>query len=229
MENLDTEDVGINANDAEYADLHHGHGMKQRGNGGGRHHGVRQPRVERHKPRLGETESEQQEKHHLGGGREEGNLARVGEKIHRNRSPVEPDVAPAQGRQEQTEGSEEKVTEIGATTLAGFLVLHVGDQRIGRDRQHLIEKVNREQVGREGHAHGGAKRNAKKGIETSLGVLVQPTHIAYGVKRGGDPQHRGNRREGEPETINPQEHGNVGEDLPDVKLHYVARQYEWGQ
>ena len=43
LENFDAEDIGINPNDAEYAHLNHGHSMKQGGNRGRRHHGVRQP------------------------------------------------------------------------------------------------------------------------------------------------------------------------------------------
>ncbi len=57
-------------------------------------------------------------------------------------------------------------------------------------------------------------------------MLVQAAHIADGVERGGDPQHRGHRREDEPETIDPKEHGNVGENLPDVELNHVTRQHE---
>ena len=77
----------------------------------------------------------------------------------------------------------------------------VGDQRIGRKRQDLVEDEEREQVLREGDAHRRPQRHRETDVEARLTRLVVAAHIADRIDRIDDPQRRGDEREQHPERL----------------------------
>ena len=74
--------------------------------------------------------------------------------------------------------------------LGRLLVRHEG---VGGQGQGFVEQKQREEVGREGHPHGGGQRQREAGEVASLRALFERAHVTDGIERRGDPQQRGPR------------------------------------
>ena len=64
----------------------------------------------------------------------------------------------------------------------------MGNQRIGADRDDLVEEVEGEEVVGEGHTDGTEDGQGETGVETGLGMFVQSPHIAHGIEDGDGPE-----------------------------------------
>ena len=91
---------------------------------------------------------------------------------------------------EQQLGGAQQIDDVLAGAGPGLGRLLVRDERIGGQRQRFIEQEQREQVGGEGHAHRGGKRQREAGEVAGLRVLAERAHVADRVERGGDPEKR---------------------------------------
>jgi hypothetical protein len=147
--------------------------------------------VQRHQRRLHAESGDQQREDHdqlaVEFGRSPRQHAAVGE-IDVARQAVEPDDADQQYRP-----AGEGVAEIdvaGAQRLVGAAVHH---QRIGRQRQQLVEQEKREQVAGEGDAHGRGDAQAEEAEKAR--AVRRALEVADGVDGGEQPQHRRQRHE----------------------------------
>ena len=104
------------------------------------------PGMKGHDPRLRKTEGEEKQKDDLGGRAEGCDLPVVAHEVHRDLSSLQPDVTPAQSGQEQAQGCEEQIPQVGSAPRAGAFVLHVSDQGKGRDGEHLVKEIDGQQV-----------------------------------------------------------------------------------
>ena len=77
----------------------------------------------------------------------------------------------------------------------------VGDERIGRKRQRLVEQEQREQVLGEGDADRAAQRHGEADIVGGLPRLVVAPHVADGIDRVHDPEPGGNQRKEHSERL----------------------------
>ena len=181
LEEVDAEDSGEDAEDAEDTDFDDGDRVEQGGDRGGGDHGTREPGVEGHDAGFGEAEDRT-----AGGGAG----PRPPSTFPARKPPVKVHVtAGLAGRQKISGGKgegdrgTEQVGQVGASAGAGLAVLVVGDERVGREREHLVEEIEREQVAGEGDAEGGAEGDGEEGVEARLGVLLQAAHVADRIER----------------------------------------------
>ena len=72
--------------------------------------------------------------------------------------------------------------------LLSFVVLVVGDQGVGGERQHLVKEIQCKQVAGKGHTDGGGKGYGEKAEIPGLTVLMEPAHVSDGIGRCYDPQ-----------------------------------------
>ena len=77
----------------------------------------------------------------------------------------------------------------------------VGDERIGRKRQRLVEQEQREQVLGERDADGAAQRHGEAHIVGGLPRLVVAAHVADGIDRVHDPERGGDQRKQHSERL----------------------------
>ena len=143
--------------------------------------------MSRHQSSLGKAEGKKKQQHDLGGFSKVPYLAHILNEVHGQMAPIQPDITPAQGGQKEAKRGEEKVSQVGTPASTGFLVLHVSNQRKGGHREHLIKKVDGQQIGGKCDTHGGRQRESEEGIEAGLSMLVQPTHIPNCIEGGGNP------------------------------------------
>ena len=88
-----------------------------------------------------------------------------------------------------------RYAEVDAPARARLGVAVVGDQRIGHQRQRLVEQEQGQQVGGEGDAHRRRQREREADVEAGLVRLVVGAHVADRIDRVDDPQPRGDQRE----------------------------------
>ena len=215
---LNAEDVNHDLDDREHAGLHHGHGMEQGADRGRRHHRRRQPRVQRHDRRLADSEdveSEQDAADPAAGLALEN--AAGGEVDRAGQDPGRHDCW-----QQQDRRGAEQHDEIDSARPDGFGVGLVRDERIGRQRQRLVEQEQREQVLGEGDGHGGAERHCKADVVRCLARLVVGAHVADRIDRGDDPEGRGYDSEQESERLDLEGQGEAGDDLEVQRLRLGA-------
>ena len=98
------------------------------------------------------------------------------------------------GRQQQHQRGAEEEKKIDAARPDRLGVGLMGDERIGRKRQRLVEQEQREQVFRKSDTDRAAQRYGETDIVGGLPWLVVAPHIADGIDRGNDPEPRGNER-----------------------------------
>ena len=184
---VDPEDVEHDPGGAEHADLDHGHRMEQGGDRGRGDHGTGQPVMKRHDAVLGkaeEAEDIEHDHHRLAQRRREDAGGDVGGEIKRAGQHIDQD----HGRQQEDLGGGGQVDDIFPASFVAFLVLVMGDQRIGADGDDLVEEIQGEQVVGEGHPDGPEDRQGKTGVEPGLGMLLEAAHVAHRIKDRNHPQ-----------------------------------------
>ena len=155
------------------------------------------PAVKRHDGRLANTEHVERQEHRGG------KCLRLiedatGTKIHR------PGDIPGtdNGEQQKEYRGGQQDSQVDPTAQLGLLGSRMGDQRIGREGEHLIKDEQGEKVASIGYAHHRRDGDGKTDIESGLiGLLVTP-HVADGVQSGDQPQEAGNQREQHPQRLN---------------------------
>ena len=99
----------------------------------------------------------------------------------------------------------------------------VVDQRIGRERQRLVEQEQREQVLGEGDADGAAERDREADVEGGLARLGVGPHVADRIDRVHDPQRPSDQREQQAERLDPEGKREPGSNLEDLTLPAARR------
>jgi len=178
MHGIGTEHVQHDPGCAEHSDLDDGNRMKQRGNRCRCNHRPGQPMMKWHDPVFGKTEDAEDVQHddqrlvHIGGedtrGDVCGEIERSGQDIDENH-----------GRQEKGLGGRGEIDQIFASAVVSFLVLMVGNQRIGADRDDFIKQVHGKEVVGEGNPYGAKDGQGETGVKASLGMFVQPPHVPH--------------------------------------------------
>ena len=203
----------------------------------GRDHGRGQPVVERHQGRLGQaadiqgvgqTHQVRMLRHHVGGEHAGEHVAQAhvqGAAEH---------VGHDHGREQEKLGGTHEVDQVLARPGEALRVLVVGDQGIREDGDHLVEEVEREHVGREGHAHGAEDGHREAEVVAGLGVLVEPAHVAHVVAGGEAPEERGDEREDHAQAVGHEAHRDARQDREqrvgvDVALEHPGNERADGQ
>ena len=197
---VDAKYVDDHLHHAEHAGLDHRHRVQQGRHRRGRHHCGRQPPMKRHQRRLADAEHAQ---------RQQPGQARLPEFAGQDTAGREvggagkkPDEH--QRRQQEDDRGAHQQGEIHAATGARLVGAMVRDQRVGDERQQLVEHEQREQVAGKGDAHRGRKRQCKKDVKARLVRLVVAPHVADRVERIDDPQTRGDEREQHAQRLDPE-------------------------
>ena len=188
---VDAEDVDHHLQHGEHAGLDDGDGVQQRTHRRRRHHGGRQPEVERHQCRLADAEhiERQQKAKETGTQLAFEDSARLEVERARNHAGCD------DGRKQEHHRGAKQQPQIHAPRAHRLRRGLVRDQRIGRERQRLVEDEQREQVLRERDAHGGGNRDGEANVVRRLPRLVVAAHVADRVDRVDDPKR--SRNEGE--------------------------------
>ena len=142
--------------------------------------------------------------------------------------PASTHVATMAGRNSKRE-LPRRTSKIDATGARGLRVLLVGNQRIGRDRQRLVEQEQREQVAGEGDSDGAAERDGEADVEYRLAWLVVGPHVADRIERVHDPQRRRHESEQQAERLDLQGERDAWQHLDDRHLRPRARQHRCEQ
>ena len=103
--------------------------------------------------------------------------------------------------EQKTDRRAEKDPEVDAAALLRLLRPVMGHQRIGRERQQLVEEEQREQVRCERHPHGPRERDGEEDVETRLVLLVVTSHVADRIDRRDDPKEAGQQTEEQAEGL----------------------------
>ena len=101
----------------------------------------------------------------------------------------------------------------------------VGDQRIGRERQRLVEQEQREQVLGERDPDRAAERHGEADVESRLARLVVGAHVADRVDRVDDPQRGGDEREQHAERLDLEGEREPGDDVDNAEFRPGAVQH----
>ena len=194
---VEAEDVDQHLEHREHAGLDHRHRVQQRAHRRGRHHRRRQPAVERHERGLADAEHVEHQQH--GGGP----LAdRAGEDSAR--AEVEgPRLHPGpEDREElQQDRRRQQDAEIGPARTPRLLAAAVGHQRVGRERQRLVEEEEREHVAGEGDADGAGERDREADVVAGLVLLLVGADVADRIDRRRDPEEGRDQREQHPQRL----------------------------
>ena len=126
-------------------------------------------------------------------------------------------------RQDQALGGGGQVDQVFLAALVAFLVLVMGDQRIGADADDLVEQIKREQVVGERAADGAEQRQGEAGVEARLRVLVEAAHVAGRVEDRQHPQERGGHGEDHRQRVGPQRDAQAGQQLEHGEVQRLAR------
>ena len=203
------EDEEHHSQDGEDPDLDDGDAVQKAAHRRGGHHRGRQPAVQGHDGRLGEPEDEKhQQKRHgrrVGLARQDpacGEVERAGQRVDQDHR-----------RQGEGNGRAEQVRQVFPACGARLGVLLVRHQRVGRQGQHLVEEIQREQVRGKRDADRGRHGNRERGIVARLVMLVQGAHVPDRVDRGQDPEKGRDQGEVHPHGIHPQGDRHPREDL----------------
>jgi hypothetical protein len=100
----------------------------------------------------------------------------------------------------------------------------LGDQRIGRQREHLVKQIEGQQVGRKGHADGRRNGDGKRGEIAGLRMLLERAHVADGIERGEEPEDRSDQGKEHPHGIDPQRQRHPGQHFGDDEFVAAAGQ-----
>ena len=99
------------------------------------------------------------------------------------------------GRKQQANRGAQEHPKVDAGPALGLLGPLVGNQRIGRQGEDLIEDEQREHVLREGNANGCKNCNRKAGKKSCLVFLAGTAHVTNCIDRGEYPKARCNQCE----------------------------------
>ena len=192
--------------------------MQQRAHRGRRHHGRRQPAVERHHRGLADAEEVERHQHrHHDIGDLAGEDAALGEVEGPGAHPGQP-----HGQELEADGGAQQDPQVGAPRPLRLGRAGVGDQRIGADGEHLVEGEEGQHVARERDPHGAGQRHREEGVEAGLVVLVVAAHVADGVERGRDPQQAGGPGEGGAQRLGGERQAEAREHLHQRYLGALA-------
>ena len=125
-------------------------------------------------------------------------------------------------RQEKCFGGGGQVNQILSAAIVSFIILMVGNQRIGADRDNLIEKIHGEKIVGKGHADGPEDGQGETGIKPSLCVFFESAHVAHRIKNGDRPERRGDEGEDHRHGIGTQRHGYSRQDGKHMKHQGLA-------
>ena len=89
----------------------------------------------------------------------------------------------------------------------------MGDERVGRQRQNLVEDEQGQQVLGEGDADGGRNGHGEEEIETGLVDFMVATHVANSVERCDNPQTRCDQAEQHPQRLDAESQRQAGQHL----------------
>ncbi len=98
----------------------------------------------------------------------------------------------------------------------------MGNQRIGADRDDLVEEVQGKEVVGKGDPDGPERCQGKTGIEAGLGMFLEAPHIAHGVEDGNDPQRGGHQGEDHRQGVGPQGDRHTRKDSEHVEDQGLA-------
>ncbi len=195
--------------------------MQERADRGRGDHRRRQPAVERHHRGLADPEQVErhQHRHHPVGCSAGENPARD-EVEAAGRDPGEPDR-----EQQGPDRGPEQDAEIDPARAPGLLGAAMGHQRIGADRQHLVEHQKRQHVAGEGDAHGRGQREREEGVEAGLVGLVMAAHVADRIDRGQDPEQARDQREADAQRLGGEGEAEARQHLDQTHLRPLARDH----
>ena len=155
--------------------------------------------MERHERRLADAEREQAEHHRGHPFRHPGQDA-AGAEVHG--AGVRP--GPHDGEKLEPDGGPEQGAEVDPSRPPRLGGAGVGHERVGGQRQRLVEDEQGDEVVRERDPHGGPDGDREAGVEPRLVLLVMRPHVADGVDRGDEPQEPRHHREQHPERLDHQ-------------------------
>ena len=104
-------------------------------------------------------------------------------------------------RQQQHQRGAKEKKQVDAAPADRLGVGLVGDERVGRKGQRLVEQEQREQVLGEGDADGAAQCHGEAHIVGRLPWLVVAAHVADGVDRVHDPEDGRDQRKKHSERL----------------------------
>ena len=206
---IEAEDVDQDLEHREHAGLDHRHRVQERAHRRGRHHRRRQPAVERHERRLADAEHVEHQQH--GGcafahGTGENSALLEVERPHLDPGPEDREELQQDRRRQQ----DPEVGPAGAPRLVGAAVSH---QRIGGERQRLVEQEEREHVAGEGDADGAAERHREADVVAGPVALLVGADVADRIDRRRDPEERRDQREQHPERLEREGDGEPRHDV----------------
>ncbi len=117
----------------------------------------------------------------------------------------------------------EQDAQVDPPGLPGLLRLVVGDQRERAQREDLVEREEREEVGAERDAQRPRDRDGEEEEEAGLVLLVVPAHVADRVERRDRPEEGGDEREDETQGLDLEGERHAGHDLEDVEARRLTR------
>ena len=124
------------------------------------------------------------------------------------------DPRPRDREEEERDGRGDEDPQIRAGALHRLPRPVVRDERVGRERQDLVEEEQREQVARERHAHGGADGDREADVEPRLVRLPVSPHVADRVDRSDDPEPGSHQGEEHAEGLQPEHEGEASGEEP---------------
>ena len=181
--------------------------------------------MHRHDGRLGDAEYVEGEQHPQGDRRHLAGEDAAGVEVERAGG----DAGPGDGRQQQQGRGAEQHQEIEAPGPLGLLVAAVGDQRIGDQRQHLVEKEGGEQVAGERKAHGGGDREREADVEDRLPLFAVRPHVADRIQRIDDPQARRDGREERAQRLDVKGDRQAGQHVDEMQRRPLAGKHLGGE
>ena len=120
---------------------------------------------------------------------------------------------PDHGQQQEAYRGAHQQPQVDTPAAARVVVAGMGDQRVGRQGQQLVEQEQRQHVGRQRDAHGRRDGDGEGDIETGLVVLVVGAHVADGIHRGDRPQEAGHQGEQHAQRLRRQRQGQSRQGL----------------
>ncbi len=194
---LEAEHVDHDLQDREHAGLDHRHRMQQRADRGGRHHRGRQPAVERHQGGLADAEDVEGQ---------EDRQQPAAHPLRQDAARLEveaagQDVGQGDRQDQEAQRGAEQEAQIDPPGPARLGRAAMGDQRIGRQRQGLVEHQEGQKIAGERDAHGAGQRQREAGMEAALLGVAIGAQIADRIDCGRQPQAARDQGEHQPQRL----------------------------
>jgi hypothetical protein len=135
------------------------------------------------------------------------------------------DINQGHSRQDKELGRRSQVDNILSRSHVPLIILVVGNQRIGADRNDLVKEVQGEEVIGKGNTDGPEERQGKTGIKAGLGMFMQTAHVAHGIENRNDPQKRSGQGKYHGKGIDPESYAYAWENIENRAFQHFACQY----